>query len=438
MNNSVPNDWIAGKIGDAVVLAEGGVSVNSENRLKAYKEYGVLKTSSVVDGRFISCEHKTILPNEIERATVYPKKDHILFSRMNTPVLVGQSGYVDKDYEDLFLPDRLWQIKVGDKFSAKWLSYTLRSQAVVKRISDAATGTSNSMKNIAKPNLMAIPMLCPPLPEQQKIATILSSVDDVIEKTQAQIDKLKDLKTGMMQELLTKGVSDENGKRHTELKESPVGRIPVGWDVFSIGELLSSKVIGEIQDGNHGEKHPKSADFVADGIPFIMASDIHNQEVDIVGSNKISESIYSSLRIGFSKPGDVLLSHKATVGLTAIVPDNIEHLMLTPQVTYYRICDQSILYNWYLHYCFQSGYFQEKIAALSAQSTRSYIGIKAQSDLLIALPGSIEEQHKIVDVLKSVDKKTKLISSKLTVLQNTKKALMQDLLTGKVRVKVDL
>src|SRR5690606_10189467 len=75
----------------------------------------------------------------------------------------------------------------------------------------------------------------PPLPEQQKIASILSSVDDVIEKTRAQIDKLKDLKTGMMQELLTKGIG------HTEFKDSPVGPIPSKWEVHRIGDLLTER-----------------------------------------------------------------------------------------------------------------------------------------------------------------------------------------------------
>ena len=299
-----------------------------------------------------------------------------------------------------------------------------------------SVSTGDGRSNLNLKDFVKARILYPPLPEQQKIATILTSVDEVIEKTEAQINKLQDLKKGMTQELLTKGVGT-NGVPHTEFKDSPVGRIPKGWEVCTIGELLSSNVIGSIQDGNHGEKHPKSADFVPEGIPFVMASDIHNQEIDFEGANKIPEEIYSGLRIGFSRAGDVLLSHKATVGLTAVVPDNVTRLMLTPQVTYYRIEDHSTLYNWYLHYCFQSGYFQDRISILSAQSTRSYIGIKAQADLSIALPNDIEEQLNIVEILKSLDGKIRLTKTKLRSLRSIKKALMQDLLTGKVRVKIN-
>jgi type I restriction enzyme S subunit len=306
--------------------------------------------------------------------------------------------------------------------------YQLMTYETFKEEIALITKPAVNQASFTKTDLVEIPLLIPPKLERDKIAKILTSVDEVIEKTQAQIDKLKNLKTGMMQELLTKGIG------HTEFKDSPVGSIPVGWDAVSIGHLLSSNIIASVQDGNHGEKHPKSADFVPVGIPFVMASDIHDQEIDVEGSNKITEEIYNGLRIGFSVAGDVLLSHKATVGLTAVVPENIKRIMLTPQVTYYRISDQSKLYNWYLHYCFQSGYFQERLSILSAQSTRSYIGIKAQADMLIALPSYLTEQKKIVDVLKSLDSKIRLIKTKVNVLKDTKKALMQDLLTGKVRV----
>jgi type I restriction enzyme S subunit len=339
---------------------------------------------------------------------------------------VGTSFQVDKKIVPANINQNVALIRPNDYISSNYLVQVIVSEIVQNIIATELTVQAQPSLSLKQVGDFKVPL--PPLPEQQKIAKILTSVDEVIEKTQTQIDKLKDLKTGMMQALLIKGIG------HTEFKDSPVGRIPVGWDAISIGHLLSSNIIASVQDGNHGEKHPKSADFVPVGIPFVMASDIHDQEIDIEGSNKITEEIYNGLRIGFSVAGDVLLSHKATVGLTAVVPENIKRIMLTPQVTYYRIADQSKLYNWYLHYCFQSGYFQERLSILSAQSTRSYIGIKAQADMLIALPSDLTEQQKIVDALKSLDSKIRLIKTKLNVLKDTKKALMQDLLTGKVRV----
>jgi len=97
------------------------------------------------------------------------------------------------------------------------------------------------------------------LPEQQKIAAILSSVDDVIEKTRAQIDKLKDLKTAMMQELLTKGIG------HTEFKDSLVGRIPTEWRTEFLGNLA------EFINGNSF----KAEDWSESGYPIIRIQNLN-------------------------------------------------------------------------------------------------------------------------------------------------------------------
>lgn len=115
------------------------------------------------------------------------------------------------------------------------------------------------------------------------------SVDEAIEKTTAQVAKLKDLKTRLMQELLSRGIG------HSEFKDSPVGRIPVEWEVFSIGELLKKGIIESIQEGNHGAIHPKLADFTNKGIPFVMASNLHNGIADLAETNNPPESIYNSL-----------------------------------------------------------------------------------------------------------------------------------------------
>ena len=91
-------------------------------------------------------------------------------------------------------------------------------------------------------------------------------------------------------------------------------------------------------DGNHGEKHPTASEYVNNGIPFLMASDIHNGEVDINYCKYITRERAEKLDKGFAKNGDVLITHKATIGETAILQGlEEEYAVLTPQVTYYRI-----------------------------------------------------------------------------------------------------
>ena len=108
------------------------------------------------------------------------------------------------------------------------------------------------------------------------------------------------------------------------------------WKTYSVQELIDLGFLEEPYDGNHGELHPKSSDFVNSGVPFIMANDLKNGLVDFKSCAFIKEDQALSLRKGFSKNGDVLLTHKGTIGRTAIVDTPYSFIMLTPQVTYYR------------------------------------------------------------------------------------------------------
>ena len=273
--------------------------------------------------------------------------------------------------------------------------------------------------------------------EQAKIAEVLSTVDRAIEQTEALIAKQQRIKTGLMQDLLTRGI-DEHGNLRSEqfheFKDSPLGRIPVEWDAKTVAELRTEGVIADVQDGNHGEKHPKSRDFVDEGIPFIMASDISGGTVDCDNAAKITEVQYSTLRVGFAKPNDVLLSHKASIGFVALVSEQNARLMLTPQVTYYRIAGKDRLLPGFLAQFFRSETWQIPLRVLARQSTRDYVGILTQQTLHVLIPKDSAEQERILDVLGAQDAGVRDVTSALEKLRSLKAGLMQDLLTGNRRV----
>ncbi|MFX8457640.1 restriction endonuclease subunit S [Acinetobacter baumannii] len=182
------------------------------------------------------------------------------------------------------------------------------------------------------------------------------------------------------------------------------------WQELLVRDLINTGIIEKPLDGNHGETHPKGEDFIESGIPFVMASDINGGKVDLIHCKFISETQASKLRKGFAKSGDVLLTHKASLGRTAIVPElETEYIMLTPQVTYYRIKDSTRLFNKYLKYYFDSPFFQDTLINHGdAGSTRAYIGITAQHELPIVLP-PLPEQKAIASVLSSLDDKIDLL-----------------------------
>ncbi len=175
------------------------------------------------------------------------------------------------------------------------------------------------------------------------------------------------------------------------------------WKEYTVQELIDLEMLDEPLDGNHGSIHPKAADYVDSGVPFIMANNLIDGIVDLDGCAFISEAQAKTLRKGFAKPGDVLLTHKATIGRTAIVPNRCETIVLTPQVTYYRV--KKGIDNRYLKYYFDSHDFQVTLNNWAGSgSTRAYIGITAQRKLPVILP-PYSVQRKIADILEVFDKK---------------------------------
>ncbi len=256
----------------------------------------------------------------------------------------------------------------------EFLPFFLQSDMFMERAIEISVGSLSPTINWKTLRVQEFPL--PPIEEQKRIAEILWAADEAVEKfweAKASLDKLIRIECN---QLFT--------------KES---------NLVTIQELVEQGILYPPQDGNHGNDHPKAKDYVRSGIPFIMASNLSNHEVDVKECKFISKSVAAQLRIGFSVEGDVLLSHKGTVGEVAIVPAlETPYIMLTPQVTYYRVKDVEVLNPKHLFYCFLSDAFQASLKRLSAQSTRAYVGITAQRKFAIPLP-DIEKQNRNVELL---------------------------------------
>lgn len=198
------------------------------------------------------------------------------------------------------------------------------------------------------------------------------------------------------------------------------------WRTTTVRDLVNEGVLDRPMDGNHGEIHPKTSDFVEKGIPFIMASDVVDGRVDTEHCAFITEKHASALRKGFAHTGDVLISHKATMGRTAIVGKlDVPFLMLTPQVTYYRVCDRSRLNPLYLKYYFDSPEFQVLFDTWGQKgSTRAYLGITSQLDLPMVLPPP-DEQDAIAHILGTLDDKIELNRRMNEMLEAMARALFK-------------
>ena len=187
---------------------ESGVSVNAADKpVDNSEQYGVLKTSAVSKFVFIPTEHKQVNLEEYGRVSCPVRADSIIASRMNTPELVGACGYVQNNYPNLFLPDRLWQITFKDGLSPKYAWYYLSGIRVRQYISSLSTGTSSSMQNISQSQYGNIFITIPSIGEQSEITKYLDekcrSVDALIAKKQQYLIEIENYKKSLIYEYVT-------------------------------------------------------------------------------------------------------------------------------------------------------------------------------------------------------------------------------------------
>ncbi|MFM0233274.1 restriction endonuclease subunit S [Paraburkholderia sediminicola] len=195
-------EWKTHAFSKFVTALDAGVSVNSGDRPASNIEVGILKTSCVTGGVFDPSENKVVLESDELKRTKEPVRGNtIIISRMNTPALVGANAYVEADLANIFLPDRLWAAKPSPDGYMRFISYILSSEKGRASLSELATGTSASMKNISKSAVLELQISAPELPEQRKIADCLSSLDAQIAAESEKLGALRIQKKGLMQQL---------------------------------------------------------------------------------------------------------------------------------------------------------------------------------------------------------------------------------------------
>lgn len=313
------------------------------------------------------------------------------------------------------LNQRVLKINSYDKeiIEQVYLLYSLEEYLTF--IHKRTSGTT--VKHLKKSDIENLIVPIPPVKEQQKIAEILSTIDGQIEQTNQLIEKTKELKKGLMQQLLTKGIG------HTEFKQSEFGEIPADWRIDQIGNVT------EYVD--YRGKTPKKTD---EGVLLITAKNIKKGYIDYsVSKEYIDKDDYSNvMRRGKAYLGEVLFTTEAPLGNVAQV--NNEKIALAQRVIKFN--GNNSLNNTFLKYYLLSDIFQKKLISLATGSTVLGIQGKRLHKINILIPNLIEQQ-KIADILSSVDEDIEGYEEEKEKYEEMKKGLMQQLLTGKTRVKVD-
>ena len=284
--------------------------------------------------------------------------------------------------------------------------------------------SGSTFAEISAKKLSTITFQLPPLPEQQRIAKALSDVDALISTTEKLIQKKKNIKQGTMQNLLTgkkrlPGFGPQT--KSPTYKQTELGLIPEDWEVMSLGEFC------QIKDGTHGTYAR-----VENGYLLLSAKNILNGKLDIQESESlISENAYKEIvKNGFPKKKDLLISCVGTIGRCCIF-DTDEEIAFQRSVAFIR---QNQIDNLFLMYFIQSDLFQKQLREAVNASTLGGVYLGAFNPLQISFSSDKKEQTAIASVLSSMDKEIETLNTKLEKYRNLKTAMMQQLLTGKIRL----
>lgn len=405
----LPIGWKECALSQLVAQPVSGVSVVGEDKEPAQGMAGVLRLSCVTNGRFNPRDVKCPLPTEASRLTVAAERGTILVSRSNTPSLVGASAYVPDDCPTAFLPDTLWLLRPHDRdaVSMRWLSFVLLSAPYRLALQRIASGTSDSMKKIQKGAFLKLKAPTPPLPEQRKIADILSTWDEALTQLDALIEAQERRKKALMQQLLT-------GRRRLKGFCKP-------WKRFRFSELL------EPQDRyvEFDDDHTYSLVSIrrrSGGVFFreaLQGSDI---------KTKVMKRVHT---------GDFLISRMQVVhGALGMARPECDGMYASDSYDVLVTKDTKLLHMPFLDWMSRLRSFWH-LAYISSHGVHIEKMTFKLSDFMhekVTIPSDLEEQRHIAAILDTADEQLTLLHAQRQAIDLQKRGLMQRLLTGKLRV----
>jgi type I restriction enzyme S subunit len=273
---------------------------------------------------------------------------------------------------------------------------------------------------VRETDVFASPLPLPPLPEQQRIAQVLSTVQEAIAQQERLIRTTAELMQALMQKLFTEGLRGE------ALKETEIGRVPESWSMSIIGAEANVTKLA-------GYEYTKYIKYTDEGeIIAIRGVNLKDGKLDLSDVKRIWRDVSEELPRSQLHPGDVLLSYVGTVGSVAMVEDDGKY-HLAPNVAKLTPKDDKRLIPEFLLAYLRTDIGRTDLFRSVSQTSQPVISMARIRSLHLPLP-DVDEQASIVATLSVADRKLDNASRKRNALQDLFRTLLHELMTGKVRV----
>ena len=332
-------------------------------------------------------------------------------------------GYVNWIKSNFWADSHCYRLlDIDSEIDVRFLYFAMKSQQ--QYIMDLRVGSG--LPNIQKKAISEFTLCFPSsINEQQRIATTLTTMDEAIGQTEALINKYTNVKTGLMQDLLTHGI-DENGNIRSEqthkFKDSPLGRIPDEWECVEL-EMMMKPI-----DAQPDHRTPTE---VVDGYPYVGISDIDELgNLSLDKCRKVDMSVVLKQQKAFQiEEGDIIFGKIGTIGKPKILPITKEPYALSANV----ILIKPYEYSPFLFYTLNSNYIKTEVELAIHSTSQPAFGMEKIRKLLIKKPKG-KECNKIISILMQIDAVIQSNEISLNKCKSQREGLLHDLLTGKVRV----
>lgn len=417
----IPADWDMVTLND-VSDNSGQYGANESAQEFDKKGFRYIRITDISEDGLLKNGDKQSIPIEGNEKYRLEKGD-LLFARTGS---VGRSYLYSEDDSDVpcAFAGYLIRYKINENINMEYLKQYTNSIYFNKWVNSIARSTTHANINASEYSGLDIPY--PPLPEQRRIADILSTVDEEIQQTNKIIEKATEIRKGVLNDLLSKGI---NESQLEEVQFGPIERtIPTSWEVVELNDI-TERLTNGISESQNTE---------GNGFPVTRIETIANGKVNLskVGWVDDDPSEYEDYRI---RENDILFSHINSldhVGKAAQYRENEGTLYHGMNLLLLRF-DWDLIHPRFAYICITAPYFR-KLCRSFAKKAVNQVSLN-QSDvgsLPLLLPG-YNEQEMIAQRIECIDRKLRLERQQKRYLKDLKRGLMQDILTGKVRVSTD-
>ena len=410
----IPNEWRISALGN-ICEFKGRIGWRGYTK-NDLREYGPL----VIGATQISASNKLDFSNPTYLSTEKYEESPEIKVYLNDIILVktgntiGKVAIVDKEIGDATINPNTVLLKNITCFN-KYLYYIVVSEIIQKPLNKSITVGAQPSVNQETLKKILIPI--PTSKEQEKIASILSTVDEQIDNVDALIEKNKELKKGLMQTLLTKGIG------HTKFKKTEIGEVPSEWYIKSIDEITKEVY-----------RYPTyyGIEYVEEGIAEIRG-ELLNDDASIKKEcfRYISEKTAKKFPRTKLEVGDIVISVRGTIGKVGYITEELAGSNITANLLRVSM-NRNIMNEHFIKQLFLSDIMKRKFDEITTATTIKTFKVPEFKQIILAIPTK-DEQDKIASILLEVDKKIEEHENKKQKLENLKKGLMQQLLTGKIR-----